>query len=319
MVAWSVGPACCCVWRAMVEGSAAGSHSCEQTGRKSAKPRMKSTIAALAALAAMASPAWAFSSAAAHQLGQLDRVTAVRAPQRSVGALQMSDGRHHKGAPVVKRRVALALAALPVFGLRKASAASLTEAEELSRLKAEAARIQEIFDIQKELNSDLPTLKKSVKAVAAKDAPAPGSDSVDAKNLVAVIDTMMRSLEQEGEGGMRTVLAYSTPSNPIKNMPFKNVINAMKDSSYALLFGKFTAYEIKKPAEPAMVDDERRTSVDVVVKAPYNVMVQNGVQFNEMVMPKEEDKERVCSVTFRWNMRQEQDGSWESDGCYIVA
>jgi len=287
---------------------------------------MKSTVAALAALAAMASPAWAFSTAAALQLGQLDRLTAGRAPQRSVGALQMTDGaRHRKGAVVVNRRVALAVAVLPVLGLRKASAAPMTEAEELSRLKAEAARIQEIFDIQKELNSDLPTLKKSLAAapadaqVTANGAPAPGSDSVDAKNLVAVIDTMMRSLEKEGEGGMRTVLAYSTPRNPIKNMPFTNVINAMKDSSYALLFGKFTAYEIQKPAEPAVVEDERRTSVDVIVRAPYNVMVQNGVQFNEMVMPKEGDKDKVCSVTFRWNMKQEKDGSWESDGCYIVA
>ena len=51
-------------------------------------------------------------------------------------------------------------------------------------------------------------------------------------------------------------------------------------------------------------------------------MVQSGVQFNEMVMPKEEDEDKVCSVTFRcrlWNMKQEKDGSWESDGCYIVA
>ena len=60
----------------------------------------------------------------------------------------------------------------------------------------------------------------------------------------------------------------------------------------------------------------------MIVRAPCNVMVQSGVQFNEMVMPKEEDEDKVCSVTFRcrlWNMKQEKDGSWESDGCYIVA
>jgi len=289
---------------------------------------MKSTIAALATLAALASPAWAFSTAAPQRrLG----LAPAGAEQRRACSLQMAGKRDNANKGVmVNRRVALALAAVPLFGLRKASAAPMTEAEEVAKLQAEAARIQEIFDIQKELNSDLPTLKNSLKArkaaatpqpqVVAKgaSAPAAGSDAVDSKDLVAVMDKMMQSLQLEGEGGMRTVLAYSTPNNPIKNMPFKNVINAMHDSSYALLFGKFTAYEIKKPEEPQVIEDEKRTSVDVVVKAPYNVMLQNGVQFTEMVMPKGSDEKRICSVTFRWNMKQESDGKWESDGCYIA-
>ena len=70
--------------------------------------------------------------------------------------------RNDRGEGKVNRRVVLALASLPLFGLRKASA--MTEAEELVKLQAEAARIQEIFDVQKAANANLPSLKDSLKA-----------------------------------------------------------------------------------------------------------------------------------------------------------
>lgn len=70
--------------------------------------------------------------------------------------------RNDRGEGKINRRVVLALASLPLFGLRKASA--MTEVEELVKLQAEAARIQEIFDVQKAANSNLPSLKDSLKA-----------------------------------------------------------------------------------------------------------------------------------------------------------
>ena len=66
------------------------------------------------------------------------------------------------GEGKVNRRVVLALASLPLLGLRKAEA--MTEAEEMAKLQAEAARIQEIFDVQKAASSNLPSLKDSLKA-----------------------------------------------------------------------------------------------------------------------------------------------------------
>jgi hypothetical protein len=67
-----------------------------------------------------------------------------------------------RGDSKVNRRVVLALASLPLLGLRKAEA--MTEAEEIAKLQAEAARIQEIFDVQKAAQSSLPSLKDSIKA-----------------------------------------------------------------------------------------------------------------------------------------------------------
>lgn len=120
---------------------------------------------------------------------------------------------------------------------------------------------------------------------------------------------------------MRTVLAYSSPENPVKNMPFQNVINSMRDGKYALLFGKFTSYEIKRPEDAAIDDEAGRThsSVDVIVKAPYNVMLENGMQFEDLKLAKATDNDKkICSATFRWIMRHEADGKWSSEGCYVV-
>lgn len=300
---------------------------------------MKNTITALAALVALSCPAADAFNAPAVSLSAAQRATShdVTRHRNHAGALQMrSDGS-------VNRRVVLALAAIPLLGLRKASAATLTEAEEIAKLQAEAARIQEIFDVQKTVNSNMPSLKDGLKAAKAPPAAAhrivfdrslstprsidsqvaavsevKSTEKVDMKNVVAVIDKMMGSLKQDGEGGMRTVLAFSAPNNPVKNMPFQNVISAMRDNEYALLFGKFTSYVIKTPEKMAMNEEEglEYSTVDVVVKAPYKTMLQNGVQFKDMVMGNDVDK--LCSVTFRWNMRQERDGKWESDGCYVV-
>ena len=238
-------------------------------------------------------------------------------------------------APVNRRRIVQALIALPLVGLRTdASAATMTESEELAKLQAEAARIQEFFYVQKELNSNMPSLKEGMQKVAEAQvaettdtadsqvakAKNDKADAVDPKSIVSVVDDMMKSLKDNGEGGMRKVLSYSAPGNPIKDMPFQNVINSMRDSAYALLFAKFTTYEIKNPEMLGVDEDEGLTHsrVDVIVKAPYTTILQNGVQFTEVTLAKANSPDKLCSVTFRWNMCQGADGKWVSEGCYVI-
>ena len=295
-------------------------------------------LATLAALAALAAEASAFAPGPA----LTSRAPATR---RSACKVQMSRGQsnernsEHNSVGKVGRRAVLALAALPALGLRRASAASApSEAAEMARLQAEAARIQEIFDVQKELNSALPSLKDGLKATKAGDTSqqqtrvARAADSVsgpvDMQNVVAVIDTMMAALKAEGENGMKTVLAFSAPSNPIKNMPLQNVINSMQDGKYGLLFGKFTSYEIKQPEQvPVDPDEFAHSSVDVIVKAPFDVMIKNGMQFEDFQETRDtgvklvsaaKPGQKLCAATFRWVMRQEQDGKWTNEGCYVV-
>ena len=92
---------------------------------------------------------------------------------RSADALQAAQMKSDRGDGKVNRRVVLALATLPLLGLRKAEA--MTDAEEIVKLQAEAARIQEIFDVQKAASANLPSLKDSLKV--AKSA-APNEEQV---------------------------------------------------------------------------------------------------------------------------------------------
>ena len=97
----------------------------------------------------------------------------------------------------MNRRAILALATLPLLGIHTPSYA-MTEAEELEKLQAEASRIQEIFDVQKAANANLPSLKDGLKAAKLaksastmgeiEDAPAlaAGKGGVDSKNVVMV-------------------------------------------------------------------------------------------------------------------------------------
>jgi len=278
---------------------------------------MKKVIFTLACVAALSHTATAF-HALPHSISLRPLSTKLHL------TTQMAMGNE---APVNRRRIvqaliAQALIALPLVGLRTdASAATITESEELAKLQAEAARMQQFFDVQKEHNSNMPSLKEGMKKVAeAQVAEKTDTAVVDPKSIVSVVDGMMKSLKDDGEGGMRTVLSYSAPGNPIKNMPFQNVINSMRDSAYALLFAKFTTYEIKKPEMLGVDDDEGLTHsrVDVIVKAPYTTILQNGVQFAEVTLAKANSPDKLCSVTFRWNMCQGADGKWVSEGCYVI-
>lgn len=292
---------------------------------------MKATTTAAFALSSVFALASAPGAVSFHATGPL--ALGSSSPARCT--VQMTAG-GSGGAPAPGRRAVLALAAAGALGLRRpAPAAAATEAEDIARLQAEAARIQEIFDVQKELNADMPTLKDGIKKMNAakagneddKVAKAPaGAEPVDGSNIVKVIDAMMASLKKEGENGMRTVLAYSAPGNPVKNQPYENVLNSMRDSKYGLLFGKFTDYVIRPPSKP-VVDPElgaTYAAVDVVVQAPYQTMLQNGVQFEELELPQDVElaqqpgSPKLCSVVFRWNMSKMPDGSWVSEGCYTV-
>ena len=284
---------------------------------------MKIVIFVLACVAALSHTATAFHA--------LPHSISLR-PLYTKSHLTMAMG---KEAPVNRRRIVQALIALPLVGLRTdASAATMTGSEELAKQQAEAARIQEFFDVQKELNSNMPSLKEGMKKVAdaqvaektdtadsqVAKAKNDKADAVDPKSIVSVVDDMMKSLKDHGEGGMRTVLSYSAPGNPIKDMPFQNVINSMRDSAYALLLAKFTTYEIKNPEMLGVDEDEGLTHsrVDVIVKAPYTTILQNGVQFTEVTLATVNSPDKLCSVTFRWNMCQGADGKWVSEGCYVI-
>jgi hypothetical protein len=119
----------------------------------------------------------------------------------------------------VNRRAILALATLPLLGIHKPSYA-MTEAEELVKLQAEASRIQEIFDVQKAANANLPSLKDGLKAAKLaksastmdeiEDTPALASVNNFGMSYLQVVQTLMESLKKEGDKGMEVLLLIAS-------------------------------------------------------------------------------------------------------------
>jgi len=65
----------------------------------------------------------------------------------------------------------------------------------------------------------------------------------------------------------------------------------------------------------------------VSVQARFDVMKTNGRQFEdcqetgdtgERLVSAAKRGQKLCAATFRWVMRQEQDGKWTNEGCYVV-
>lgn len=183
--------------------------------------------------------------------------------------------------------------------------------------------------MQKAANSNLPSLKDSLKAAkAAKSAPPseqvaerpPKSEDpavVDMKDVQKVVAKLMSSLQTQGEKGMVEVLANSAPGNPLASMEYQKVCDFMRDTKLAVLLGHFEKFQILPPTDLG-VDGEGHPlkRVDVLVKAPYQTMLQNGMQFDDMIMGTGNDL--LCTSTFTWKMRQEPDGKWLNMGCRVV-
>jgi len=274
-------------------------------------------VAALALLSLLNGASSAFV-----QHGPTGIISGLAARRRTHCSLAMKSDR---GDGKVNRRVALALASLPLLGLRKAEA--MTEAEEIAKLQKEAARIQEIFDVQKAAQSNLPSLKDSLKAarvagpIDKDDSPfvAKADPKVDKENVEKMVVELMSTLQKEGDKGMEKVLATSAPGNPFAAWDYEKVCVYMRESKLAVLLGQFEQFKIINNKDMGMDDKGRvRYQVDVQVKAPYSTMLQNGMQFADILMPKENANDMLCAATVRWKMCKEPDGKIENMGCVVI-
>ena len=224
----------------------------------------------------------------------------------------------------VGRRASLALAAFGMMGLRSKPAVAMTEAEEIAKLQKEASRIQEIIDVQKEAVQALPSLKDSIKA--AKSSSATASTTKDGEPAVLaqdadvskVVTELMASLQKDGDKGMELVLANSAPGNPYASMGYEKVCNFMRQTKLAMLLEHFSEFKVLSPKD--IGKDERdgapKVAVDVLVKAPYQQMLQNGMQFSDMIMGNEKDM--LCTATYRWVMKKDAEGKWRNMGCRVI-
>ena len=125
-------------------------------------------------------------------------------------------------------------------------------------------------------------------------------------------------MQQDGDKGMELVLANSAPGNPYATMGYEKVCDFMRQTKLAMLLEHFSEFKVLSPKD--IGKDERdgapKVAVDVLVKAPYQQMLQNGMQFSDMIMGNEKDM--LCTATYRWVMKKDAEGKWRNMGCRVI-
>ena len=88
------------------------------------------------------------------------------------------------------------------------------------------------------------------------------------------------------------------------------------DGKYGIFLGKFDNYYITNYNKIYDTDVEKTYyEVDVKLEAPYNTMIYNSIQFDEMYYP--ENSGEPCYIIYRWIFVKTND-KYMIDGCYLV-
>ena len=191
----------------------------------------------------------------------------------------------------IKRRLIFNTAAYsPLLTLNKVNAE--VDSKELDKLKKEAERIQEIFDIQKEQFNNLPSLK---------------SDNLN-NTFFDIIDTF----KQDGRKGVVKLMDNMTPTNQLYGKTEKDIYNMLHDTKYNILLNNFDNYSI---VDIVKVDD-KIYDYEIKLKAPYQKFLYSGLQFTDI--SDKLDENNMAYILMRWTMIETSKNNWKCDGCYVI-
>lgn len=217
---------------------------------------------------------------------------------------------------------------LPIIYYQKAYAIENNNENELKKLREEANRIIEIIEVQKS-TIDLPILKnKDILDIKNnenenKNKNKNNNEYINAKVEYIINNILTNFKNNEPDKSLTFLKSQSSPSNMIKNTDNKKLEALFNDSKYGILFKKFKDYKIEnyfKTIEEELDNTEYYT-VDVRIKADYNTMIYNGIQFNDMYYPNENEDsdEKLCSIIYRWTFRKMLDNNYLLESCYLVS
>ena len=191
----------------------------------------------------------------------------------------------------IKRRLIFNTAVyLPLLRLNKVNAE--VDNKELDKLKKEAERIQEIFDIQKEKINNLPSLKSN--------------------NLNNTFFDIIDTFKKDGRKGVVKLMDNITPTNQLYGKTEKDIYNMLHDTKYNILLNNFDSYSI---VDIVKVDD-KIYDYEIKLRAPYKNFLYSGLQFTDI--SDKLDKNNMAHILMRWTMIETSKNNWECDGCYVI-
>ena len=117
------------------------------------------------------------------------------------------------------------------------------------------------------------------------------------------MDIILKDFKKYGkdkpEDALKTLQSFCSESNVIKSKDVLKLKQLFADGKYGIFLGKFDNYYITNYNKIYDTDVEKTYyEVDVKLEAPYNTMIYNSIQFDEMYYP--ENSGDPCYIIYRW-------------------
>ena len=208
--------------------------------------------------------------------------------------------------------------------------AEIKEEKNIEALREEANRIIEIIEVQKD-SFNLPVVSN----IASNKIITEEKKEVSDNNLATIkegknirekeeikntLDIILNDFKKNGkdkpEETLKTLQSYCSDSNVIKSKDVVKLKQLFADGKYGIFLGKFDNYYITNYNKIYDTDVEKTYyEVDVKLEAPYNIMIYNSIQFDEMYYP--ENSGEPCYIIYRWIFVKTND-KYMIDGCYLI-
>jgi hypothetical protein len=211
--------------------------------------------------------------------------------------------------------------------------AAKKEDKSIETLREEANRIIEIIEVQKD-TFNLPVVSNKAIAEANRNILRDSNSNSDnnfatikeAKNISEKeeiknsLDIILQGFKKNGkekpEEALKTLQSFCSDSNVIKSKDASKLKELFADGKYGIFLGKFDNYYITNYNKIYDTDDEKTYyEVDIKLEAPYNTMIYNSIQFDEMYYP--ENAGDPCYIIYRWIFVKTND-KYMIDGCYLL-
>lgn len=224
--------------------------------------------------------------------------------------------KNNKNVNIKRRNLILTL---PLLYIDKVNAAQ--KEKTIEELREEANNIIEIIESQKiSIDTALPVLKNSDTSPKSYDTTNLEINK-DLENYINIIFSNFKN--KDAISSLNYLKSISTDSNFIKNKDTYKLKQIFDDGKYALLLNKFKKYQISNYLENTLTDEitnevYKTYEIDVKVFSDYKTMIYNGIQFDDMYYPKENDTETLHYVIYRW-IFVKTDKDYKLEGCLILS
>ena len=136
-----------------------------------------------------------------------------------------------------------------------------------------------VKDVKALKAGDKVTVPEEPKAAAKTAGPKP-DPKLSPKDVVKVLlEAMVNNDTPSEDAGLRTVLTFSSSSNPYTSQPPERFIQAMRNSGYSILLGKYDEARVGKPEEGTGDDGVNYKVFPIKVEASNKAFLIAGEPF----------------------------------------